>query len=193
MILTAPGWTARARGERLRDDCDSRRAGRGEPRQDRPRGQTVSPRSEELMHAARERGRGAEVAVTAGAYALAVSAACYAMLDAARAALSEEGRNAKTHRGVGSLHRDLCRERAPRPRARPRRPSPGGHARGRRRRRPIFSEAEAAAAVADGHVLVDAVARLLDAERRSRARRRFPRPRAGMRGRRASRARCSRR
>jgi uncharacterized protein (UPF0332 family) len=55
------------------------------------------------MTSARERLRAAQVDLEAGFAGPAVSAAYYAALYAARAALSEEDRNAKTHRGAWSL------------------------------------------------------------------------------------------
>jgi uncharacterized protein (UPF0332 family) len=55
------------------------------------------------MAGAQERLRAARASLDAGFPSSAVSAAYYAMLYAARAALSEEERNAKTHRGVWSL------------------------------------------------------------------------------------------
>ena len=55
------------------------------------------------MASAHERVRLARTALAAGFAAGAVSAAYYGVLYAARAALSEEDRNAKTHRGVWSL------------------------------------------------------------------------------------------
>lgn len=63
----------------------------------------MSPRSEEFMASAHERVRAAHAALVAGFPSVAVSAAYYAALYAARAALSEEDRYAKTHRGVWSL------------------------------------------------------------------------------------------
>lgn len=63
----------------------------------------MSPRSGELLEAAREALRGARGALNASAPARAASAAYYAMLYAARAALSEEDENAKTHRGTWHL------------------------------------------------------------------------------------------
>lgn len=57
------------------------------------------------MREARGRLRGAEVALAAGLGPSAVSAAYYAMLYAARAALSEEERYAKTHGGTWQLFR----------------------------------------------------------------------------------------
>jgi uncharacterized protein (UPF0332 family) len=60
----------------------------------------MSPRSEEFMASARERIRAAQASLEAGFPSVAVSAAYYAALYAARAALSEEDRNAKTHRGI---------------------------------------------------------------------------------------------
>lgn len=55
------------------------------------------------MASANERLAGARDAAAAGHAALAVSSAYYAVLYAARAALSEEDRYAKTHRGVWAL------------------------------------------------------------------------------------------
>lgn len=55
------------------------------------------------MASARERVRAAEAALAAEFPSVAVSAAYYAVLYAARAALSEEDRNARTHRGIWSL------------------------------------------------------------------------------------------
>jgi uncharacterized protein (UPF0332 family) len=63
----------------------------------------MSPRSEEFLASAEERLDGARDALAAGHAALAVSSAYYAVLYAARAALSEEDRYAKTHRGVWAL------------------------------------------------------------------------------------------
>lgn len=63
----------------------------------------MSPRSDELMARARERIAGARDAIASGHPDLAVSAAYYAMLYAARAALSERDLNAKTHSGVWNL------------------------------------------------------------------------------------------
>ncbi|GIU95774.1 MAG: hypothetical protein KatS3mg012_2231 [Gaiellaceae bacterium] len=63
----------------------------------------MSPRSEELLAGARDRLGAARVALSAGFPSNAASAAYYAMLYAARAALSEEGRNAKTHSGTWGL------------------------------------------------------------------------------------------
>jgi uncharacterized protein (UPF0332 family) len=65
----------------------------------------MSPRSEEFLREARERLRGAELALQGDARGLAVSGAYYAMLYAARAALSEEDLNAKTHGGTWNLFR----------------------------------------------------------------------------------------
>ena len=56
----------------------------------------MSPRSQELMESARERLAGARDSLAADHFELAVSAAYYAMLYAARAALSELGDHAKT-------------------------------------------------------------------------------------------------
>ncbi|MGH3031399.1 MAG: HEPN domain-containing protein [Gaiellaceae bacterium] len=63
----------------------------------------MSPRSEEFMAMARDRLALARTALDAGFPSGAVSAAYYAMLSAARAALSEEERLAKTHSGAWSL------------------------------------------------------------------------------------------
>jgi uncharacterized protein (UPF0332 family) len=59
------------------------------------------------MGSANERLRAAHAALAAGFPSVAVSAAYYAALYAARAALSEEDRNAKTHRGAWSLFGEL--------------------------------------------------------------------------------------
>jgi uncharacterized protein (UPF0332 family) len=66
----------------------------------------VSPRSEELLAGARDRLGAARAAVAAGFPSNAASAAYYSMLYAARAALSEEERNARTHAGTWSLFRE---------------------------------------------------------------------------------------
>jgi len=55
------------------------------------------------MASGRDRLRAAEAALGAGFPTLAVSVAYYAALYAARAALSEEDRHAKTHSGVWAL------------------------------------------------------------------------------------------
>ncbi|HEX9416165.1 MAG TPA: HEPN domain-containing protein [Gaiellaceae bacterium] len=60
----------------------------------------MSPRSKEFMDQARERLLGARDALASGHLADAASAAYYAMLYAARAALSERDLYAKTHSGV---------------------------------------------------------------------------------------------
>ena len=67
----------------------------------------MSPRSEEFMAMARDRLALAAAAVEIGHPEGAVSAAYYAMLYAARAALSEHDRNAKTHSGTWSLFREV--------------------------------------------------------------------------------------
>jgi uncharacterized protein (UPF0332 family) len=59
------------------------------------------------MASAQERLRASRASLDAGFPSSAVSAAYYAMLYAARAALSEEERNAKTHRGVWSLFSEV--------------------------------------------------------------------------------------
>ena len=60
----------------------------------------MSPRSKEFMDSARERLAGARVALASDLPDLAAGAAYYAMLYAARAALSERDVYAKTHSGV---------------------------------------------------------------------------------------------
>ena len=79
---------------------------RGRPRQDRPRRRRpgggrvpVSPRSQEFMDQARDRAAAAAELFQAGHIEIAVSSAYYAMLYAARAALSEDDESARTHRG----------------------------------------------------------------------------------------------
>ena len=67
----------------------------------------MSPRSLEYLTRAQERLRAAQFALTGGFAAVAVSAAYYAALYAARAALSEDDRNARTHRGTWHLFREL--------------------------------------------------------------------------------------
>lgn len=63
----------------------------------------MSPRSEEFLHQARERLADAEQIGAAAHPAVVLSAAYYAMLYAARAALSERGEYAKTHSGTWTL------------------------------------------------------------------------------------------
>lgn len=63
----------------------------------------MSPRSEELIESARARLTGARHALAAGDFDLAVSAAYYAMLYAARAALSEHDEYARRHGGTWNL------------------------------------------------------------------------------------------
>jgi uncharacterized protein (UPF0332 family) len=65
----------------------------------------MSPRSSEFIASARDRLRGAQHALAAGDRDLSVSAAYYAMLYAARAALSEDDEHARTHRGTWNLFR----------------------------------------------------------------------------------------
>jgi uncharacterized protein (UPF0332 family) len=60
----------------------------------------VSPRSDELLARARDGVAAARALVDAGHAATAVSTAYYAMLYAARAALSERDVNARTHAGT---------------------------------------------------------------------------------------------
>jgi uncharacterized protein (UPF0332 family) len=57
------------------------------------------------MAMARDRARTARAALASGSPSSATSLAYYAMLYAARAALSEEDRNARTHRGTWQLFR----------------------------------------------------------------------------------------
>ena len=57
------------------------------------------------MEQARERATAAREILEAGHLAPAVSVAYYAMLNAARAALSEEDENSRTHRGTWNLFR----------------------------------------------------------------------------------------
>lgn len=66
----------------------------------------MSPRSEEFFETARERLRGAVDSLEGEHLELAISAAYYAMLYAARAALSEEDEHARTHRGTWKLFRE---------------------------------------------------------------------------------------
>jgi uncharacterized protein (UPF0332 family) len=63
----------------------------------------MSPRSEEFMDQARERAKAARELLNAGHLEAAVSVAYYAMLNAARAALSEDDEHARTHRGTWHL------------------------------------------------------------------------------------------
>lgn len=63
----------------------------------------MSPRSEEFAAEARKRLAAARHSIDAGDFAVAVGSAYYAMLYAARAALSERNLHAKTHGGTWSL------------------------------------------------------------------------------------------
>lgn len=63
----------------------------------------MSPRSDEFMEQARERVADAQKIVGLVHPAVVVNTAYYAMLNAARAALSERGENAKTHSGTWTL------------------------------------------------------------------------------------------
>jgi uncharacterized protein (UPF0332 family) len=65
----------------------------------------VSPRSEEFIEQARDRLAAAREALAAGHHAVAVSVAYYSMLYAARATLSEDDENARTHRGTWNVFR----------------------------------------------------------------------------------------
>lgn len=66
----------------------------------------MSPRSEEFMVEARERLTTARIALDAGGLSSSVGLAYYAMLYAARAALSEEDLHARSHAGVWQLFRE---------------------------------------------------------------------------------------
>ena len=66
----------------------------------------MSPRSTELLARAREGLASARVLVAGGHAATAVSTAYYAMLYAARAALSERDRSARTHAGTWAAFRE---------------------------------------------------------------------------------------
>jgi len=65
----------------------------------------VSPRSEEFVEQARDRLAAAREALAAGHRGVAVSVAYYSMLYAARATLSEDDENARSHRGTWNLFR----------------------------------------------------------------------------------------
>jgi uncharacterized protein (UPF0332 family) len=65
----------------------------------------VSPRSEEFIEQARDRLAAAQEALAAGHLGVAVSVAYYSMLYAARATLSEDDENARSHRGTWNLFR----------------------------------------------------------------------------------------
>lgn len=65
----------------------------------------MSPRSEEFIEQARDRLAMAREVLNAGHRAGAVSAAYYSMLYAARATLSEDDENARSHRGTWNLFR----------------------------------------------------------------------------------------
>jgi predicted nucleotidyltransferase len=78
-----------------------------ESRQDRSPRRRMSPRSKEFMDGARERLAAARTNLDANLPYVAVGLAYYAMLYAARAALSEEDRYAKTHSGTWTLFREL--------------------------------------------------------------------------------------
>ena len=66
----------------------------------------MTPRSKEFFDRAWERLEGARKNLEQGEYAITVGAAYYAMLYAARAALSEQDETAKTHRGTWALFRE---------------------------------------------------------------------------------------
>lgn len=63
----------------------------------------MSPRSKEFMDEARDRARAARELIASGHAGAAISTAYYAMLYAARAALSERDEYAKTHSGTWTL------------------------------------------------------------------------------------------
>lgn len=65
----------------------------------------MSPRSEEFIDQARDRLAMAREVFSSGHLEGAVSAAYYSMLYAARATLSEDDENARTHRGTWNLFR----------------------------------------------------------------------------------------
>lgn len=65
----------------------------------------MSPRSEEFIEQARDRLAAAREALAAGHRSVAVSVAYYSMLYSARAGLSEDDENARTHRGTWNLFR----------------------------------------------------------------------------------------
>ena len=65
----------------------------------------MSPRSEEFIDQARERLAAAREALAAGHRGVAVSVAYCSMLYAARATLSEDDENARSHRGTWNLFR----------------------------------------------------------------------------------------
>lgn len=65
----------------------------------------MSPRSQEFLDQAQERLAAAREAAAANHLGVAVSVAYYSMLYAARAALSEDDENARTHRGTWNLFR----------------------------------------------------------------------------------------
>lgn len=66
----------------------------------------MSPRSAELLVRARQGVASAQLQIGSGHAATAVSTAYYAMLYAARAALSERDRHARSHSGTWSLFRE---------------------------------------------------------------------------------------
>jgi uncharacterized protein (UPF0332 family) len=66
----------------------------------------MSPRSEEYIQQARDRLVVARDTLASGHFTVAVSVAYYAMLNGARAALSEDNEHARTHRGTWGLFRE---------------------------------------------------------------------------------------
>lgn len=65
----------------------------------------MSPRSEEFIEQARDRLAAAREALASGHRGVAVSVAYYSMLYAARASLSEDDENARSHRGTWNVFR----------------------------------------------------------------------------------------
>lgn len=65
----------------------------------------MSPRSEEFVEQARDRLAAAREALASGHRSVAVSVAYYSMLYAARASLSEDDENARSHRGTWNVFR----------------------------------------------------------------------------------------
>lgn len=123
----------------------------------------MSPRSEELLASAREWLSTAEAALRAGFPAGAGADAYYAILYAARAALSEEDRHAKTHHGIWALFGELFVQTGRFDRRLYR------AARSAEERRldvhyeaVAISAAEGGEAVADARSFIEAVAELLD-------------------------------
>lgn len=124
----------------------------------------MSPRSDELLASASEWLSIAEAALKAGFPAGAAAEAYYAIVYAARAALSEDDRNAKTHHGIWSLFGELYVKTG--------RFDPSTYQAARsaeERRRDVHYEGmvpsneEGRRAVEDARKFIDAVSALLDA------------------------------